>query len=87
MTAIVGPNGSGKSNIADALRWVLGEASTRLIRAKKMEDVIYAGSGSGSADLPLMEGRTNDGTIAYVCEAYACQEPTNDPERLRALLR
>ena len=44
MTAIVGPNGSGKSNIADALRWVLGETSNRLIRAKKLDDVIYAGS-------------------------------------------
>jgi chromosome segregation protein len=44
MTAIVGPNGSGKSNIADSLRWVLGETSNRLIRAKKLEDVIYAGS-------------------------------------------
>jgi len=44
LTAIVGPNGSGKSNIADALRWVLGEQSTKLIRAKKLDDVIYAGS-------------------------------------------
>ena len=51
LTAIVGPNGSGKSNIADALRWVLGEASGRLIRAKKLEDVIYAGSEKrGRAD-------------------------------------
>jgi chromosome segregation protein len=44
LTAIVGPNGSGKSNIADALRWVLGEQSSKLIRAKKLDDVIYAGS-------------------------------------------
>lgn len=44
MTAIVGPNGSGKSNIADGLRWVLGETSTKLIRARKTEDVIFAGS-------------------------------------------
>lgn len=44
VTAIVGPNGSGKSNVADALRWVLGEQSGRLIRAKKLEDVIYTGS-------------------------------------------
>jgi len=44
ITAIVGPNGSGKSNIADALRWVLGEQSYSLLRAKKTEDMIYAGS-------------------------------------------
>ncbi|MEI8103467.1 MAG: AAA family ATPase [Candidatus Moraniibacteriota bacterium] len=63
ITAIVGPNGSGKSNVADAIRWAIGEQSLKTLRGKKTEDVIFAGSGKkarlGSASVTLLFDNTD----------------------------
>lgn len=68
VTGIVGPNGSGKSNIADAIRWVMGEQSLKLLRGKKSEDVIFSGSEkrsrSGFAEVTMI--MENDGKIEGV---------------------
>ncbi len=63
ITAIVGPNGSGKSNISDAIRWVMGEQSTRALRGGKMEDVIFGGTAkrkqTGYAEVSLVLDNTS----------------------------
>ena len=73
IAAIVGPNGSGKSNIADAVRWVLGEQSLKTLRGKKSEDVIFSGSHKkarlGFAEVPLYlnnEAKTTPVDYAHI---------------------
>ena len=68
---------TGSGSIAAALLRAIGETYVP-------HRVLVA--GTGSADLPLMEQRPAEKELAYVCVGYACEEPTSDPERLRALL-
>lgn len=71
ITAVVGPNGAGKSNVADSVRWVLGEQSMRQLRGKKSDDIIFAG-GQGRAGLGMAEvSLTIDNSTGWVPSEYS----------------
>jgi chromosome segregation protein len=71
ITAVVGPNGSGKSNVADAMRWVLGEQNMRQLRGKKSDDIIFIG-GQGRAPLGMAEvSLTLDNSTGWVPSEYS----------------
>src|SRR5256884_9944952 len=71
ITAVVGPNGSGKSNVADGMRWVLGEQNMRQLRGKKSDDIIFIG-GQGRAPLGMAEvSLTLDNSTGWVPSEYS----------------
>lgn len=84
ITAVVGPNGSGKSNITDAVRWVLGEQSTKNLRGQNMEDVIFGGTADrkpyGFAEVTITVDNTdralrcNSDTVAVTRRFYRSRE-------------
>jgi chromosome segregation protein len=67
VTGVVGPNGCGKSNVVDAIKWVLGERSSKSLRGKEMIDVIFAGSA----------GRKPAGMASVVLTRSTTPMPTN----------
>jgi chromosome segregation protein len=71
ITAVVGPNGAGKSNVADSMRWVLGEQSMRQLRGKKSDDIIFVG-GHGKAAQGMAEvSLTLDNSTGWVPSEYS----------------
>lgn len=77
ISCVVGPNGSGKSNIADAVRWVLGEQSAKSLRGHKMEDVIFSGSGKrkpvGMAQVVLNIDNSDGSLPVEFAEVSVCR--------------
>lgn len=71
ITAVIGPNGAGKSNVADAMRWVLGEQSMRQLRGKKSDDIIFAGAHGKSALGMAEVSLTLDNSTGWVPSDYS----------------
>ncbi len=82
LTAVVGPNGSGKSNIADAIRWVLGEQSLKTLRGKKSEDVIFSGSDQKSqlsmAEVSLYLNNADHKLVPVISDPVTENAPETD---------
>ncbi|HEX7594373.1 MAG TPA: AAA family ATPase, partial [Anaerolineae bacterium] len=82
VTAVVGPNGSGKSNIADAVRWVMGENSYTNLRVKKTEDLVFSGSSTrprlGMAEVSMTLENPNPWTESATEDAENIEKEEQD---------
>ena len=89
LNGIVGPNGCGKSNLVEALRWVMGESSAKMLRGESMADVIFNGSTSrkpvGTASIELVFDNSDGGAggqFAQYAEISVKRQVTRDGQSL-----